>query len=756
MKALIKKIYTQDETGNGMYQYDMYGKEDIINAVIPNAYVGMEIEIEEKDGITRVTPTEKSQGIAHFLCSYVKGIGPAKASNVTWDFFYYVSNEDVEAVCETLKIKEDKAKEVISICNDNKDMLELYMLTNGVCTELELSKIYETYKEGSASVVRNKPYSLTDIHGFGFLRVDKIACATGVTRDSTDRVAAAIEYCLTEAAYQNGNCFLYKGQLMERLYSLLADVPKSVGKAKERAVLNAVTDWDNKKEKFIKAYKPEMEEILLLDGCAMQREKLADIIPDACEKGVKDCRFVIEDDRFYLFKMYISEMSSAKRLRQMLDAGCLVKFTPDILKRAVKDVEDRKTALLRSQGLGDFVTTDEQKNAVGLAALSRVCVISGGPGRGKTAIAEMIAKAYELATGDEKCCIMVAPTGKAAQRITESTGFPASTIHRIVGTRKPIGKLIIVDESSMIDIELFARLVAWGEESTFVFLGDVDQIASIGPGRVLKDLMESNVIPYIKLIQGHRNSGSIAKNSEKINEGKPVYTYIIDNAFKFIPSTKEAITNTFLHFYFLKVATYGIKNVLAITPSRKGMVGIDALNRAIQEKYTKGQPEIALPQGGVFRVGDRVMHIKNNLMFKLKAKQEDGSYKDIMGVFNGDMGTVAKICDEGAVVVFDDGKIGAYAKENLSQLTLAYVITIHKCQGSEATCVIMGATFADCFLMNRNLFYTGETRAKKEMVLIGEQKPSKNGRFMTNAFNYAAYKVNDDMRQTTLADKIAG
>ena len=209
MKALIKKIYTQDETGNGMYQYDMYGKEDIINAVIPNAYVGMEIEIEEKDGITRVTPTEKSQGIAHFLCSYVKGIGPAKASNVTWDFFYYVSNEDVEAVCETLKIKEDKAKEVISICNDNKDMLELYMLTNGVCTELELSKIYETYKEGSASVVRNKPYSLTDIHGFGFLRVDKIACATGVTRDSTDRVAAAIEYFLTEAAYQNGNCVLY-------------------------------------------------------------------------------------------------------------------------------------------------------------------------------------------------------------------------------------------------------------------------------------------------------------------------------------------------------------------------------------------------------------------------------------------------------------------------------------------------------------------------------------------------------------------
>ena len=172
MKALIKKIYTQDETGNGMYQYDMYVKEDIINAVIPNANVGLDIVIEVKDGITRVTPTEKSQGIAHFLCSYVKGIGPAKASNVTWDFFYYVSNEDAEAVCETLKIKEDKAKEVISICNDNKDMLELYMLTNGVCTELELSKIYETYKEGSASVVRNKTYSLTDIHGFGFLRVE--------------------------------------------------------------------------------------------------------------------------------------------------------------------------------------------------------------------------------------------------------------------------------------------------------------------------------------------------------------------------------------------------------------------------------------------------------------------------------------------------------------------------------------------------------------------------------------------------------
>lgn len=756
MKAVIKKIFTQDEIGEGIYQYDMFGKVDTIKAVIPDAYVGMELDITEDNGNIRVVPTEKSQGIANFLCSYVKGIGPAKVAQVTWDFYDYAMNDNIPKIKESLKIKDDsKAVEIASICKDNKNMLELYMLTNGVCTAAELMKIYDLHKEKASSILRNNPYSLTSIQGFGFMKVDKIACATGVARNSIERIIAAIDYCLKEAAYQNGNCYLTTEQLESKLYELLSDVPKQAGKAKEKAVANALADWNNKKDAFEKKYKPSIEEIELMDNCFEQKQELMVAIPKACKVGFEAEKFVKEEDRYYLSNIYASEMDAAMKIKKMLKDGVKTNFTQDVIQKAILDVEQRKTHLLHEQGLNSFKATEEQKNAVLLALNNRVSVISGGPGRGKTAIAEMIAKAFELALGVDDCIVMIAPTGRASQRITESTRYPASTIHRIVGTRKCENKLIIVDESSMIDIELFAKLITWAENNTLVFLGDIDQIASIGPGKVLKDLIESKAVPYIKLIQGHRNSGSIAKNAEKINEGKPTYAYKEDSAFKIVPAMKNGIQKTFLHYYFNRVSKYGIKNVMAITPARQGALGVDTLNEMIQNELTKGKPEIKLSNGGVFRVGDRVMQTKNNQTFELKAKNKDGVYYNVKGIYNGEMGTVAKICNEGIVVLFDDGKIGAYSNKHLSQLSLAYVMTIHKCQGSEAACVIMGATFANCFLMNRNLFYTGETRAKKEIVLVGEQKPSKNGNFMINAFSYAAYKVDNDKRQTTLARKLA-
>lgn len=749
MKSIIKAIYTQDENGKGLYAVETFGEVSSIEATIPCAYVGMEIIINDENGKVIVTPTGKNQGLSNFLIDNISGIGPAKTQHVSLDLYNAILNENVIYVCGTLGVKEDKAKEIIAFAKGNRTILELYIITNGVCSKNKIHKIYETYGNRSCNLLRNNPYKLTEMCGIGFLEADKIACSTGIAKDSFIRISSAINYILFTAAFSNGHCYLTKEQLKEELINLLVDIPKSAGKAKEKACLNAIFDWENKKEKFIKTYKPMDEEIIYMDCAVSQINALEKNINGGIEYAIHNYQCVREDNRLYVPAIYKAEVSSSNTVLKMIQNSKDYVFSDDEIKKALKEVENRKTEELRANGKGAFCATEEQLEAVYLAVQNRFSIISGGPGRGKTAIAEIIAQIYKNKYGND-AVLMMAPTGRAAQRITESTGYKATTIHYAITQPKTNNKLIIADESSMIDILLFSKFMEWAEQNSILLLGDVNQIASVGPGQVLRDLINCGNIPYIKLNKGHRNSGSIANNSDLINAGKPIYSYEFDNAFMYKPASRESISNTFLDYFDDAVKEFGIKNVMAITPSKRGVLSVETLNKVIQKHYSDKNVSLQVSPDVIFHLGDRVMQTKNNRDFPLMLPDRTKGY----GIFNGERGTIIKIeKDKGLFVQFDDGKIGAYKKETARELTLSYVMTIHKCQGSESPCVLMGMTFQDAFLINRNLFYTGETRAKKKIILIGEQKKSKRGNYMQSAFDLAVYKTNDKERQTTLSKR---
>ena len=370
----------------------------------------------------------------------------------------------------------------------------------------------------------------------------------------------------------------------------------------------------------------------------------------------------------------------------------------------------------------------------------------------------MIAEAF-LSCGrwySKEDIIMLAPTGRAAQRITESTGYDAMTAQRAVMALRtgkeslPSKKLILCDESSMVDIYLFYDILKFARDCNLIFVGDIYQIASVGPGKVLKDLIDCGEIPCILLTQGHRNSGSIAHNSELINAGITIDRYEYDEHFVYIPATSENIFDAMIDDYKKKICQYGIKNVMLCSAMKeRGAVCVSKLNTRLQQDLTAGQKEARFGNK-LFRVGDRVMHTHNDYDFTIK---RNGVIEK--GVFNGERGSVAKISYNYEyetyilTVLFDDGSIANYSKNSVDSLTLAYATTLHKCQGSEADCMMMAYTYGDYILLNRALFYTGETRAKKEFRFYGEEK-WKYGE-MLSAFDIAVGKADDNNRNTSLA-----
>ena len=437
-------------------------------------------------------------------------------------------------------------------------------------------------------------------------------------------------------------------------------------------------------------------------------------------------------------------------------------INPKTVEKAIADVEKRKTDERKGKGeTVEFTVTQEQRDAVYLALMHRISIISGGPGRGKTAISEIVAHAF-LSSGkcyDKNDIIMLAPTGRAAQRITESTGYSAMTAHRAVmslkrGEPAPKGKLVLCDETSMADIFLISSILKYAKDCNLILVVDVDQIASVGPGKILRDMIDSGEVPCILLKQGHRNSGTIAKNSELINAGIKKDHYIHDESFVYVPANSGNIADIIATDYVKKVKQYGITNVMLCTAMReRGCVAVNKLNQILQDRFTSGKPEARYGEMRKFRVGDRVMQTKNDYNFLIK---RNGQLTE--GIFNGERGTVTNIQYDPEeesyrmVVKFDDGSMGGYTKNTAVNLTLAYATTLHKCQGSEAACMMMAYTFGDYILLNRSLFYTGETRAKKEFRYYGEEQ-FKYGRMMS-AFDIAVSKTDDAKRNTALSERI--
>lgn len=780
ISGIITKIFVQKDDDWGVYLIeDNFAREIKVVGVIPLASLGMSVEVDgkwertkygEQLTITDVMSTvqDKRLGVLKYLTDgYVKGCGLTIASRIVDKFGdkteEILLSDDVVSKLSTVKgIKEKKALDMVKSIQETRGYLPLLNLTNGALTRTQADIILGKYGEKAVSAVKKNPYKLiTDIKGFGFKKVDAIACGMGIKKNSIARIGAGMKFILDCASDSDGDCFLFKDDIKTRLSETLSPTPQIPDKLITKQMAdNALENWDDGgREKFIKAHRPSADTLEVLDNLVMQRKSIAESIESALKRAVREKYLVNDNDRIYTADMYKRESITAETISHMLSLGPVRYVSTSQIDKSVKKVEEGKEDK-------DFKITDEQEEAVRKSLANRVSVITGGPGRGKTTIIEVIVDAF-LSAGDcnNDNVVMLAPTGRAAQRIQEQTGFSGSTIHRTIYNYKdkrprlkdekdwPYGKLVIVDESSMIDIRLMSDLIRYCSYSQVIFVGDVDQIASVGPGNVLKDLIASKVIPTSFLIKGHRNAGSIAENAALINKGREISSYTYDKEFVYIPTNIQTIQQTVINDYITKVNEYGLKDVLlCVAMKERGVVCVKTLNAILQNIFTKGHKEVVI-KGNLFREGDRVMQTKNNYQFVMKRPDSD---EPQMGVFNGEKGTIVRIteCDGEAalVVLFDDGSVGGYLPKSAEDLTLCYATTVHKCQGSEAPCVMMAYTFGDYMLLKRSLFYTGETRAKKEFRFYGEEQ-WKYGRKLS-AFDVAVRRVDDKTRNTSLSERI--
>ena len=790
LNGTITQILTQKENDWGRYRVNCIdGRKLLCVGVIPEASVGMTVSLDgaEEDNkyghqfkISSVLTTEADEnaGVRRFLTDgYIKGIGSVKAEAIIRMFGrtsvdLFETQEGRKKLSLAKGISDKIIEKAMPSYEENKKFKDIVLFLNGTGTKAQVEKIYENYGDKALSVLKKNPYRLQmDLEGFGFKKADRLALASGMKPDSKERIMAGIKFVIEEAESKNGDCYLTMDEVYGRVAEELVPMitPSALknrddAKTLTKTILeNATKDWPKSREKFIERHSPSMETVDQLSEVMHSREIINSGIFEALSAAIEEGTLINSDGHIYTKKMFEIEGRTAEMIAKMVQSHPVRFIKKETIEKAIKTVEERKSKELLAQGRpGMFSVTDEQRNAVYVGLMNRISIISGGPGRGKTAISEIIAEGF-LMSGrryDKSDIIMLAPTGRAAQRITESTGYSAMTAHRAVLSAKssgvyPSGKLILCDETSMVDIYLAEQILYYARNCNLVLVGDVDQIASVGPGRVLSDMIQSKTVPSILLKQGHRNTGSIANNSVLINEGMKIDRYTYDEHFVYVPCTPENIQDMMIKDYVKKVEEYGVRDVLLCSAMReRGLVCVNSLNRRLQQVFTEGRPEATFGEGRVFRIGDRVMQTKNDYNFvKLMGHER------IEGVFNGEKGTVVKILPDPEnesyklVIQFDDGSLGGYTKASAPNLVLAYATTLHKCQGSEAACMIMGYTFGDYILMNRSLFYTGETRAKKEFRFYGEEK-WKYGK-MLSAFDVAVSKTDDSRRHTALSERIA-
>lgn len=792
----IERILTQKDDDWGRYKIvSDNGEENLCVGIIPAASLHMKVCLDGKNETTKwgrqynissvfYAKQDEYAGIRRFLTDgYIKGIGSVKADRLVLSFgseiFQLFDAEDgVSRLSIIDGINEKAAQTIIKSYQKSKKYKDIVLLLNGACTKNQVEKIYKQYGDKAVEKIRKNPYRLQyDIDGFGFKKADALALASGMKTDNIARLEAGIYFVLKKAE-SDGDCYLAKEDAISRAIEELSPAaPITVfekedkNKITKKIVENAIADWGEKKKTYLtKRYGISQNALDVISEMVHSRKLIKEGIENAVGSAITEGIIISLNGRLYTPEMYEAEKEVAKKLLFLVSRSSVRKITDPEIDKAIKDAEIRKT-----KGMGvKFTATEEQKEAVRLGLTNRISIISGGPGRGKTAISEMIADAFISAgNGDNKDIVMLAPTGRAAQRITESTGYDSMTAHRAIlrsrcQARKllseekdpkeayPKNKLVLCDETSMVDIFLMRDILSYAQNCNIIFIGDVDQIASVGPGKVLKDMIESKKIPYILLKQGHRNSGTIAENAVRINEGQKIRDYTYDESFTYIPCTKENIANAIVSDYINAVKKYGIEEVMLCTAMRdRGQISVAYLNKRLQAIFTKGKDSADLGGDKVFCVGDRVMQTVNNYRFE---KVRNGEHFN--GAFNGEKGTIVKILHDAEtkepsiVVRFDDGSIGGYLKDTASQLTLAYATTIHKCQGSETKCMMMAYTFGDYILMNRSLFYTGETRAKKEFRFYGEEQLRYG--HMTSAFDLAVKKMNDKKRNTSLAEMLSG
>ncbi len=703
-------IFRSGETGYTVFALDSDGLEFTCVGTFPSLAEGENL-VMQGEYVTHMTygeqfkvfsyeftEPEDCDAMRRYLGSgAVKGIGPALAAKIVKKFkadTFRIMEEEPERLAEIKGISERKAIEIAEQMAERRDLRDamVYMDRFGINNSLAV-KIYNQYGPGLYRILEENPYRLAeDIAGVGFKTSDDIASRIGLKVDSDFRIQSGILYALSLAAGQ-GHTYLPKEELLRESASILQVSRELV----EPQIMNL----------------------------AMERKLV--------QKG----------EAIYSAGFYHMEATSAGLLHEL---NRIYSESESILRTSIERIEKEE----------DFELDEMQRQAVMEAATHGVLVLTGGPGTGKTTTIRAIIKYFEY----EGCEIyLAAPTGRAAKRMSEATGYEARTIHRMLGVSRGVGEdddparngrsamfernennpletdVLIIDEMSMVDIPLFFSLMkAIADGTRLILVGDVHQLPSVGPGNVLRDIIESDCFPVVRLQKIFRQAqeSDIVMNAHRINAGEH---FEVDNKSKdfFLMKRKQddvdrmiSVMIQLIQKNLPKYVNGSSSDVQVLTPTRKGNVGVDRLN-IIFQKYLNPEddkkPEVNYGDR-IFRLGDKVMQIKNNYQLEWMVLGQNGITVDKgLGVFNGDTGVITSVNHymHTITVTFDDGHMVNYPTTSLDELELAYAITIHKSQGSEYPAVIIPLLSGPRMLMNRNLLYTAVTRAKSCVVMVGDE-----------------------------------
>ncbi len=620
----------------------------------------------------------------------IKGIGAALAARIVRKFgkdTFRVIEEEPERLAEIRGISERGAQEIAAQVEEKKEMRQAMIFLQQFGITLALAaKVYQTYGPQIYTIIRENPYRMADdIQGVGFRIADEIAGRAGIRADSDFRIRSGILYALQQAGGE-GHTYLPKEQLNVRVAQLLEiDLELIEKHYMDLAVARRIVIKQNGEEMQIYSssyYNMEHNAALLLQELNVQQE--------------------------------VSEAD---------------------LRTKISSIEKHT----------DVVLDELQREALCEAARNGLLIITGGPGTGKTTTINSIIRLYEMEGLD---FMLAAPTGRAAKRMSETTGYEARTIHRMLelngGVEGSAGfernesnpletDAIIIDEMSMVDITLMNSLLkAIAPATRLVLVGDINQLPSVGPGSVLKDMIDAGVYQVVRLTKIFRQASQsdIIVNAHRINRGESVRLDNQSRDFFFLKRyDADKIINVVLQLVIQKMPKYvdaQMYEIQVLTPMRKGLLGVDRLNTVLQQYLNPPAQNKAEKIRGevIFREGDKVMQVKNNYQIEWEVKNRYGiAVEHGMGIFNGDMGVIRSIREltEVVTIEFDEGRVVEYPFKMLEELELAYAITIHKSQGSEYPAVVIPLLSGPKMLMNRNLLYTAVTRAKKCVTLVGDE-----------------------------------
>lgn len=714
----------------GIFEYIGEGELlELHGSYVEHATYGQQFKVESYE--TKIP--EDTLAIERYLGSgAVKGVGAALAARIVRRFgkdTMRILDEEPERLAEVKGISEKKAREIAQQTAQKAEMRNamIFLQQYGISVAMGI-KIYARYGSSVYTVLKENPYRLADdIQGIGFRIADEIAGRIGIHTDSDYRIRSGLFYTLTLAAGE-GHVYLPEEELLAKASELLG------------------VDAEHMKKHVMD---------LAMERKVVIKEKAGeDADTEAAETGgeVPVKRIVYASQFYYL------ELDTARRLNEL---NILDEQPEEHIQKRLEFIEKKEKLTLEA----------EQRQAVLEAARHGLTVITGGPGTGKTTTINAIIQFFEL---EGMNIALAAPTGRAAKRMTEATGYEASTIHRLLeltglaeessaaahferNEENPLdADVIIIDEMSMVDISLMhALLCAISVGTRLILVGDVNQLPSVGPGSVLKDIIDSQSFCVVKLQKIFRQASQsdIVVNAHKINAGEDVCLDNKSRDFFFLKRyDAEVIIASIVYLVQSKLPPYveaKPMDIQVLTPMRKGLLGVERLNEVLQAHLNpadkkKKEKEVG---NGLFREGDKVMQIRNNYQLEWEIRGKYGiPVATGVGVFNGDMGIIREINTfaETVTVVFEETRYVEYSFKQLEELELAYAVTIHKSQGSEYPAVVMPLLGGPRMLMSRNLLYTAITRARRCVTVVGSEE----------TFSQMIHNLQERKRYTGLKDRI--